>query len=518
MKTSIIIDLAGNLEARARRYSRAIHRMSGQARRDLGLMAGAADRVGRGIDRLGNRYSLAGLGAGAVLAGRQVMDLQRRFTRLGIQANRSRAVMEMLKREIFEAAMAPDIRIDPQAITTAVAEIVEKTGDLDFARENIRNIGLALQATGADGQAIGGIFAEMEKMGLKGSITVLRVLDTLNEQGKMGAFTLQNLAALGPRVFSAYNSVVKGARSGEQVVREMGAALQVIRMGTGSSEQAATAFERLLAELTNVDKLKMLRAGGIQVFDPKAAARGIEAIRPINELLLEIMEKTKGRRTILGQIFGDEAIRAFNALNAERMRRFMAVQADGSATVRDSARAARDAAAAMTNLHTAWQRFADAKLAGPIQALADALNRLGASNAIEATASLAGAAGAAWLGRKAYKGGKAGTGALVRYGTGAARRTAGGALARLGARALGMANPVLAVGSVGLTAVEIGSAFEKAFIGGRIGEWLYDVTHSKVDVNIRLDQDGRPRVRSVRTQGLAGEASVDHGPMMVGNG
>ncbi len=223
---------------------------------------------------------------------RQLANLQRRFTRLGIQANKTTAEMNALKNEIYDTARAPDIRVDPSQITSAIEEIVEKTGNLDFARANIRNIALALQATGAEGTAIGGIMAELEKMDIKDPRKVLEAIDTLNVQGKEGAFTLQNLAALGPRVITAYASAVKGGRDGADTLKEMGAALQVIRMGTGSSEQAATAFERLLAELQNVEKLKKLEAEGIQVFDPKQP--GAEIMRPINEILLEILEKTKG--------------------------------------------------------------------------------------------------------------------------------------------------------------------------------------------------------------------------------
>ncbi|HET19831.1 MAG TPA: tail tape measure protein, partial [Chromatiales bacterium] len=375
LRASIIIDMAGNLVGRAQRYGQALGRFSQRGQRDLGRLSRASAALGRGLDRIGNRYTALLTGAGAAGTAKMLVDLELRFTRLGIQANQSAESMNALKQEIYDAASAPDVRVDPGEITSAIEAIVEKTGDLDFARENIRNIGIAIQATGAQGGAIGELMAELQKMGdFKGPEDVLAALDTLTVQGKEGAFTLQNLAALGPRVITAYSGAVKGSRDGATVLKEMGAALQVIRMGTGSSEQAATAFERLLAELQNVDKLKLLQQGGIQVFDPEQP--GAEVMRPINELLLEIMEKTQGRRTLLGKIFGDESVRAFNALSPERIERFMAAQGDGSTTMNDSARAAATASAALTNLFSAWKQFADSNLTAPIQALADALNSL----------------------------------------------------------------------------------------------------------------------------------------------
>lgn len=375
LKASVKLDMSGNLQTQARRSADALAQMSQRGERHMRLLSRATAAVGNGLDKLGNRYTAFLTGGGLALASRQVVALETRFTRLGIQANKSAEEMENLKREIYATAQAPEIRVDPGEITAAIESIVEKTGDLDFARQNIRNIGIALQATGANGQAIGELLGEFQKMGaFKGPQDVLRALDTLTVQGKEGAFTLQNLAALGPRVITAYTGAVKGGRDGAQVLKEMGAALQIIRMGTGSSEQAATAFERLLSELQDTEKLKVLQRNGIQIFDPEQP--GAEVLRPINELLLEILDKSKGRRTVLGTVFGAESIRAFNALTPERIEQFMRVQGDGATTLNDAARAARTSEAAFTNLHTAWKRFADGELSGPIQRMADGLNSL----------------------------------------------------------------------------------------------------------------------------------------------
>lgn len=373
LKASVRLDMSGNLQMQARRSGQALGDLSRSGQRHMSLLSRAVRGVGSGLDRLGNRYTALFTGGGMALAGRQVMALETRFVRLGIQANKSAEEMDALKRLIFDVSRAPEIRVDPGEITGAIEAIIEKTGDLEFARQNIRNIGVAIQATGASGQAIGELMAELQKMGgFKGPDDVLRAIDTLTVQGKEGAFTLQNLAALGPRVITAYTSATKGARNGATVLREMGAALQVIRMGTGSSEQAATAFERLLAELQTADKIKMLQANGIQVFDP--AQPGAEVLRPISELLLEILKKSGGRRTILGQVFGDEAMRAFSALSPERIEQFMRVQGDGVATMNDAARAAARSEAALNSLFNAWEKFADGELSGPIRDAADALN------------------------------------------------------------------------------------------------------------------------------------------------
>jgi hypothetical protein len=376
LRTSIILDLSGNLQQRARQLTGSLSQLGRTGSASMRLFGQGVAAAGRGLDRLGNRYTALLTGAAGIGAVRQVGNLEQRFTRLGIQANRSAEEMDALKKQIFQTAKAPDIRIDPGQITSAIEEIIEKTGDLDFAKANIRNIGLALQATGADGQAIGGILAEFQKMKL-GAEQAFEALDILTVQGKEGAFTLQNLAALGPRVVTAYTSM---GRTGVAALREMGAALQVIRQGTGSSEMAATAFEAVLRTLSDADKVKSLQKGGIRIFEPGSTT----VMRSLPKIMEEIIQKTRGSKLALSKVFDAEAIRAFNAAagefqrtgKIESLQRFNKIQADGSTITRDSARAAKDFNAALTNLYTVWQQFADNQLAKPIKDLTDYMDGL----------------------------------------------------------------------------------------------------------------------------------------------
>lgn len=381
IRTSVVMNLLGNFEQRAQRNAQAMGVLGRSGEQNLGRLGRLSQSVGRGLDALGNKYTALLTGAAGVGTFRGLSTLEDRFTRLGIQADQSNEQMAALRQQIFDMARAPDIRVDPSEITSAIEAIVEKTGDLEFAQNNIRNIGLAISATGAQGQNIGDIFAEFQKQGITSQEAILMTIDTLNEQGKAGAFTLQNLAALGSRVVTAYTAM---GRSGPQAMREMGAALQVIRQGTGSSEMAATAFEALLRTFQDADKVKLLQKGGIQVFDTKELEKGRQVLRPVNELMVEIIEKSKGRTTVLSNIFDAEALRAFNAAigeyqrtgSVESLRKFLNVQGDGAATMKDSARAAATMSGAMRNLASAWNQFADENLSELVQDAADALNSL----------------------------------------------------------------------------------------------------------------------------------------------
>lgn len=380
LRTSLVIDLAGNLQRNARKFSDALGGLSSQGQRHLLGLKRVADLSGKALDTIGNRYTAILSGGGLGMAMRTVGNFETRLTRMGIAGKIGDEQLSRLKKQIFEISQERDIGIDPTAALAGIEEIIEKTGDLKFAQDNLRNIAIAISATGAAGIDVGGMMAEFQKMGIKGSQDVLKSIDILNVQGKEGAFTLQNLAALGPRVVSAYTA---SGRGGVESLREMGAALQMIRQGTGSAEMAASAFEATMRTLTDPQKIKQLKQlTGIQVFDAQKLADGLHVLRPINEVMAEIIQKTKGDVTKLGLVFDAEAMRAFNSAASEFQRtgkldsleRFYKVQADGTSILNDSRRAANTYAGAMNRLSSIWLEFTDKNLAGPVQDLADALN------------------------------------------------------------------------------------------------------------------------------------------------
>lgn len=379
LRTALVIDLVGNLQQKARQYTSALGGLSSQGARHLMSLKTAADVSGRALDALGNKYSAILGGGSMALAIRSVGAFETRLTRLGIAGKIGDDGLQRIKKGLFEISQEKGIRVDPTETLAAIEAIVEKTGDMRFAEENMRNIAATISATGAAGRDIGDMMAEFQKMGITGPKEVLKAIDVLNVQGKEGAFTLENLAALGPRVISAYQ---RSGRGGVEALREMGAALQMIRQGTGSSEMAASAFEATMNTITDPQKIKQLEKLGISLFDPKKAAEGKKVWRPINELMTEIIQKTKGDATKLGLVFDAEAIRAFNSAAAEFQRsgtlssldRYYKVQADGAQTIEDSQRAAKTYAGAMNSLSAAGMQFANSNLAGPIQDLADALN------------------------------------------------------------------------------------------------------------------------------------------------
>jgi phage tail tape-measure protein len=376
LRSNIRVDLGGNVSSQAKRWGEDINGLASRSDRDLGRLGRAAQLAGGALDNLGNRYTALLTGAAGLGTAKMLVDQETRFTRLGIAADMTADQVDEMRKQILAVSNMSDIRVDPSEITAAIEQILEKTGNLELARDNIRNIGLAIQATGAAGADVGSMFADaFEKFGIKDAAQILAATDAIAAQGKAGAFTLANLATQGSRVTSAY--AVTG-RSGVQAMTEMGAALQMIRRGVSSPEQAATAFEALLRTLQDADKVKMLKGNGIQIMDPNNP----KVMRSVIDIMQDIIKKTGGDALKLSQVFDSEAMRAFNGAVAEFKQtggfesfgKFLAAGGDGSTLLQDSARAAKEASAAMQSLKTAYTTLSTAVLTGPIRSFADAIN------------------------------------------------------------------------------------------------------------------------------------------------
>lgn len=383
--TDIVINLAGNLSNKARQYGQSMNQFAANNQRAMNMLKMSASAVGRGIDSIGNRYVALGAAVVGGSAVRGYSQLDRRISRIAIAADISREKSKDLYEEIQRVSNLKGIRIDPSEATAAIEEILTKTGDLDYAMANLPNIATVIQATGAGGLDVGGIFTELKKLGVEGGAAALKAIDTLNVQGKSGAFTLPGMAKEGPKIFAAYAAT---GRKGAEAVNELGAALQVFKGSIGTEAETVTAFEAVLRDLTKpetVQKLKQLSKGKISVFDPDELKNGKEVMQSLPKLMSQIVIQSKGLSGNLAELnLSDEAMRAFKPLISEFMNtgdvksfeKFMKMQGDGTTTMNDAAVASNDFAASLQLVSNVWSQFSNQQLAKPIAELADAINSL----------------------------------------------------------------------------------------------------------------------------------------------
>jgi len=413
LRTSVIVDLTGNLPRQARRYGQQFTRFSRTSQRGAAVLRRSLAGVDRQLDRIGNRYTALIATAGLTAAARQVINFDADLQQLAVDADITDMQLAKVKQQILDVANSADIRVNRNDLLGAMKEIIAQTGNLDVAVDNLRNIGLLMRATGSAGSDAGALVANFyEKFQIRDAQAMLQVLDESALLGKAGAFELRNLASEGNSVTAAYAST---GRVGPIAVREMNALLQVIRRTTPSAAEAATAFERMLSTLT-IEKVGELQQAGIQIWDIDALEKGTKIARPIPSILQDILKATGGDIEILGKIFDIRAMRAvqafmleFNANNGAlpSMEKFLAVSGDGSQIIKDAGRNARTAKAALQSLKNTGAEVADNNLSNPLKGAAEAVDLVGEDTATKLLDSAAKGAlllGGVVLGRKIFKG------------------------------------------------------------------------------------------------------------------
>lgn len=408
LKYALILDLKGNFARMTASAQKAMNRFAQSGEAGLKRMAKAMPAVGSALDKLGNRYTALISGGTMYAAVKSAAAMETRLARLGIVADKSNEEMRKLNEEIYNVAQNRSINVSADSIISGMEQIVAKTGDFDAAAENIKNLGLVISATGASGEDAGAMIADLiEKFGIKTPKELLQTLDVLTSQGKAGAFELADLATQGNRVMSAYAGI---GRTGKTATAELGALMQIIRKGVGSSEQAATALEAYMRALNDVQTRERLKNSGISLFeadDPKK-------MRSAVEIMKDVIAKANGDISKIGQVFiSSEAMRAFSAASLEFQKTksfssldsFMNVNADGTALISDSERMAATFESSVVSLKMAIERFSNAALAEPIKELADALNKIDPEkmqSALKTAAIGVGGVGALVAGKKLW--------------------------------------------------------------------------------------------------------------------
>ncbi|CAI2439503.1 phage tail tape measure protein [Serratia ficaria] len=407
LDTEIIINLAGNLTAKARQYGANMSEFARRNERAMSVVKATSAAAGRGLDALGNRYTgiIAGFAGSAMLKDFSTTD--RRITRMGLAAEKTRKEMADMFSGMQDSAIK--FRVDDSEIVNAIDKVGTVTGDIEFGYKNRDIIAPSIAASGADGESIGGLFSQFTKFNLSDKDT-LQAMDTLNQLGKEGAFEPKDIAERGVKAFSMYAAA---GGTGVRGVKDVGVALESAVDATGDTTSASTAVENLIRDLQIPKVVKTLRQNGVNVFGKDGKMRSLPT------LMEEISKKSgnKGAETqnarLLGAGFNQDSILLLSSVTsgkgAENLKRYNGVVADGQGIMKDADYAAKDFTSAMSALSTTWKKFANSNLAHPVQELADALNGVDqdtVQNWLEIGKNVAIATGGLIVARKAFQIGK----------------------------------------------------------------------------------------------------------------
>lgn len=367
LTTEILINLAGNLTAKARQYGSNMSEFARRNERAMSVVKATSAAAGRGLDALGSRYTglIAGFATGATVKG--VADFDAQMRRMGTDAQLTQEQVSALHQQIRDVSNQSDIRIDASVLGQGASELLGKTGDYQYVQDNLRNMGVLMQAFGVDGQTAAGLMAQFWEKGVKGSSDVSKMLDKLYAQFAVGSVSVADIAKVAPKLFSIIQA------QGPIAITQMGAFAQVFSKSKGGIDDTVTSIQAMYASLSDKKNINFLKNNGIDVFK-----KGTTELKLPFELMKEILKRAKNNPTKLKDVFDQTGMQGINSLlnpeNIQLMEKLIYGTVEYGSTQKAAKTNAEGFNAAMQSLNNEWQRFAESQLAKPVQELADALN------------------------------------------------------------------------------------------------------------------------------------------------
>ncbi|MGK3639333.1 phage tail protein [Escherichia coli] len=367
LSTEIMINLAGNLTAKARQYGANMSQFARNHQKAMRLVKATTESATRGLDVLGNRYTAMIAGLGSSLTIKQVADFDAQMRRMGTDAQLTTEQVKTLHDKIRDVSNQKDIRIDASALGQGASELLGKTGDYQYVVDNLRNMGLMMQAFGVDGQVAAGLMAQFWEKNVRGADAVNNMMDRLYSQFAVGSVSVADVARAAPKLFSIIQD------QGPEAIAQMGAFAQVFAKNKGSIDETVTSIQAMYASLSDKKNIEFLKKNGIDVF-----VKGTKDIKKPYELMMEILKRAKYDPLKLQDVFDLTGMQGIKALLNPENRQLLEQMIYGTIDLGSTQKAAQTNAegfnAAMQSLNNEWQRFAEGQLAKPVQELADALN------------------------------------------------------------------------------------------------------------------------------------------------
>ncbi|MBC6503375.1 phage tail protein [Citrobacter freundii] len=402
LSTEIQINLAGNLQAKSRQYGSNMSDFASRNKKAMLLVKASTESALRGIDTLGNRYTGMIAGIGSSLTVKQVADFDAQMRRMGTDAQLTTEQVKTLHEGIRDVSNQKDIRIEASSLAQGASELLGKTGDYEYVQENLRNMGLLMQAFGVDGQTAAGLMAQFWEKGVKGSEDVSKMLDKLYAQFAVGSVSVADIAKVAPKLFSIVND------QGPVAIAQMGAFAQVFAKSKGGIDDTVTSIQAMYASLSNKQNIAFLKKNGIDVFQ-----KGTKDLKLPFELMKEIINRAKNDPIKLQDVFDQTGMQGIKTLLKPENIQLMEQLIYGTAEIGSTQNAAKTNADSFNSsiqaLNNEWQKFAESNLAKPVQDLADALNSVDSKtvqNWLEVGKYTAMVLGGIVVARKSYQFGK----------------------------------------------------------------------------------------------------------------
>jgi TP901 family phage tail tape measure protein len=235
-----------------------------------------------------------------LLAGKAAADFSSGMVDIQQKAELSDEATARLRNNIIGAAraskqMPEDMRA---AVDTLAGLGIEDPRDAVRAAKPMGQFMTAFKVEGTDAAA--SVYAGLASLEIPLNRTT-KLLDMMAAGGNQGAFEVRDMA----RAFPGLTAQLKAmGQTGEKSAAELIAALEIVRRGTGTSDEAATNMQNLLAKLTATTTLAQFEKKGINAF--AEIKRGIDAgISPLETMIRLTNKATGGDKMRIGELFPD---------------------------------------------------------------------------------------------------------------------------------------------------------------------------------------------------------------------
>ena len=411
MKLSMVIDLAGNLEARSRRMGQALTGLGNQGRQAMSMLQSSAARLGGAMNAMTGRYAsaIAGMGV-SYKAVRAVMDsaaLDKMLIRVGNTADASKEQVEELRRELF--TMARSTGQSSNDLLMGFYALVQSGQGWDEALATIQAINPAMAVTGASAETLAGamgVAAQAFNFDLSNLKTGKLMLDQMYAAGKLGNAELENLADIFARVG---NNAKTAGLSFEGSL----AFIERMSLVERQPERLATLVDSTLRLFTNKNyQDEAARVTGVSFYNKDGSRREMfDVLADIRERYRANFKTDAERDKAFSQAFGKTDLDTqrglrifFDAESIEDARRFSGeIGNAGGLIAKELPEAVSNAVdqtsrlkAALTDAADAFARPINDAISGGIQWLLD-------DEKLDGKELLAGGAAAAGLGYGAMK-------------------------------------------------------------------------------------------------------------------
>lgn len=281
------------------------------------------NRFQYGLDKTANKASrfanrVGGLLGGVVstFSGKKILDSLADITKGSADLSGALAEVQIVAGATQEeiAAIRPEIRQiaydtiqGTDKVAASLKDLVAKGLDFRPALEALPAIGKGATAAGAAIEDMTATAAAMMQNLDVQAGNVQRSLDILTVEGNKGAFELADMAREFPTLTAQMGLL---GQKGEDAVATLGAALQIVRRGAGTSAEAATNLNNLLQKIASPQTIKKLEKNfGIDL--PAALKKWRDEGKNTFEEFIKLIAKiTDGGDLVkIGDIFEDMQVK-----------------------------------------------------------------------------------------------------------------------------------------------------------------------------------------------------------------